>query len=340
MVVASYEGNKSRLATCQSKLSNQKNTATLKYLLNPVFLIGLLILAFNDHLFKFEYHNWLTGKLSDFAGILILPFFLKFLFGGSKRAVIAATVLLFTWWKSPWSQPAIDFYNGFSPIGTGRVVDYTDLVAFTVLPLTWYALKYIDRLAFTPRVQQSWVSLLVFPLATLVFVATSDDEIFTFPSSNIESCCGLSSTMLPIGNGTIFTPSAFTPDFDGINDVFFPQTDGNIVRIDTFLIKDVETGVEIFRRENMTDLSNILAGWNGVNQDTIIAATYEFSISVTARDSTRGRHAGYVCALPCQDPIGQPRPENLNECLFSTQFDPMLGYRADIESGEELDCFD
>jgi hypothetical protein len=311
----------------------------LKFLLNPIFLIGLLILALNDHLFKYEYGNWLTGKLSDFAGVLILPFFLKFLFGGSKRAVIAATVLLFTWWKSPWSQPAIELYNGFSPIGTGRVVDYTDLIAFTVLPLTWYAMKYIDQLAFAPRVQQSWASLLVFPLATLVFVATSQVEDFPSPSSSIESCCGLSNTMQPMGNGNLFLPSAFTPDGDGVNDVLFPQTDGNIVRIDTFLISEVDSGTEVFRRENVTDFSPA-TGWDGMNGDTIFAATYSFNLWLTARDSTRGVYFGYVCALPCQSPTGEPRPGFLEQCLFSTQFDPMLGYRTDLDSGEELDCFD
>lgn len=312
----------------------------MKFLSNPVFLIGLAILAINDHFLKYEYGNWITGKLSDFAGILILPFFLKFLFGGSKRGVIAATVVLFTWWKSPLSQPAIDFYNSFSPIGTDRVVDYTDLIAFAILPMTWYAMKHIDQLAFTPRIQRSWASLLVFPLATLVFVATSTDEDFPIPSSSIESCCGLSNTLQPVGNGTVFLPSAFTPDGDGINDVFFIQTDGNIERVDSFLIREVDSGQAVFRRDNITDFSPT-EGWDGTNAGgAIVAATYEFIAWVVARDSSQNAYFGYVCALPCQNPTGEPRPEFLYECLFSTQFDPMLGYRADFESGEELDCFD
>lgn len=310
-----------------------------KFLLNPVFLIGLLVLALNDHLFKFAYGNWLTGKLSDVAGVLILPLFFTFLFGGSKRTVIAATVVLFSWWKSPWSQPAIDWYNAWTPISTGRVVDYTDLLAFAVLPLAWYTLKYIDQLALQPRFSPQLATYLVLPLASLAFVATSQDEDFAFPSSSIESCCGLGTISRQAGNGMVFLPAAFTPDGDGINDVLFPQTDGNIERIDSFLVFSIDTISEVFRLENSTDFSPA-AGWDGMVGDTILAATYEVRVWVTAQDSTRGVVSGYVCALPCQQPSGEPRPVNLDECVFGNQFDPMLGFNRELDSGEELDCFD
>jgi hypothetical protein len=42
-------------------------------LFNWIFLSGLILLALNDHLLKWQYSNWLTGKLSDFVGLLILP---------------------------------------------------------------------------------------------------------------------------------------------------------------------------------------------------------------------------------------------------------------------------
>lgn len=48
-------------------------------LLNWVFLPCLLVLALNDHFLKYGYPGWLTGKLSDFAGLLIFPLFLAYL---------------------------------------------------------------------------------------------------------------------------------------------------------------------------------------------------------------------------------------------------------------------
>jgi len=39
--------------------------------LNSYFVIGLIVLILNDFYLKYEYGNFVTGKLSDFAGLLI-----------------------------------------------------------------------------------------------------------------------------------------------------------------------------------------------------------------------------------------------------------------------------
>jgi hypothetical protein len=46
---------------------------------NPYFIGGLSILILNDWYLKQEYANYLTGKLSDFAGLLIFPLFIALL---------------------------------------------------------------------------------------------------------------------------------------------------------------------------------------------------------------------------------------------------------------------
>lgn len=47
-----------------------------KYLLHPVVLLALFLTAVNDHYLKYTFSNFITGKLSDFAGIFYFPFFL------------------------------------------------------------------------------------------------------------------------------------------------------------------------------------------------------------------------------------------------------------------------
>src|SRR3954462_10594003 len=103
-------------------------------LLNPVFIIGLLLLTLNDHWLKMRYPGVLTGKLSDFAGMLIFPLFLAFLFprqsGRPGHWVMPLlTGLWFIFWKSPASTPLIDWYNTWTPIAITRIVDYSDLLA-------------------------------------------------------------------------------------------------------------------------------------------------------------------------------------------------------------------
>ncbi len=42
-------------------------------LLSRVGLASMLLLGLNDHYLKWQYHNALTGKLSDFAGLVVFP---------------------------------------------------------------------------------------------------------------------------------------------------------------------------------------------------------------------------------------------------------------------------
>ena len=50
------------------------------YLRHPIALSALFLTALNDHYFKYQFHNFLTGKISDFTGLFYFPFFLYALF--------------------------------------------------------------------------------------------------------------------------------------------------------------------------------------------------------------------------------------------------------------------
>jgi branched-subunit amino acid permease len=83
-------------------------------ILNPAFLICLVVLFLNDHFFKFYYTSWFTGKLSDIAGIILLPMLLTYLFPKLKQNSVFVAGLLFTFWKSPFSEGFIKVYNSLA----------------------------------------------------------------------------------------------------------------------------------------------------------------------------------------------------------------------------------
>ena len=114
------------------------NSRQYNLLLHPFFLLNLLLLLLNDFLFKYEFHNWLTGKLSDFSGLFVFAVFFIVLFPSSKKLVIILVALFFWWWKSEWSTPLILLLNNRLNIPVQRVIDYTDLYALFVLPLSLY----------------------------------------------------------------------------------------------------------------------------------------------------------------------------------------------------------
>ncbi|WP_210465373.1 hypothetical protein [Rufibacter roseolus] len=102
----------------------------------PLFFLGLVILLVNDFYLKYEFHNELTGKLSDFAGLFIFPYFFSAVRPQSKNAIYLATAVVFFIWKSPISQPLIEFCNSLG-VAANRTVDYTDLLAIFILPLSY-----------------------------------------------------------------------------------------------------------------------------------------------------------------------------------------------------------
>lgn len=112
--------------------------AKASLLLHPVFIISLLLLLGNDFFWKQLYPGWVTGKLSDAAGLIVLAVFILELFPTlGKWRTAMATALFFCWWKSPLSQPLIETLHVDLGVPVQRVIDYTDLLLLPVLSLIW-----------------------------------------------------------------------------------------------------------------------------------------------------------------------------------------------------------
>ncbi len=147
-------------------------------LISPLFLIGLFILLLDDFVLKAQFHNFLTGKLSDFAGLFIFPLFFSGFFPRRKVLIFTLTGFLFIFWKSPFSQSLIDLWNSLQFLRIGRTIDYTDLLALLVLPLSYFYFKTKTQkqkmfpLHFAKRVLASFVVL----LSVFAFTATSYEE--------------------------------------------------------------------------------------------------------------------------------------------------------------------
>lgn len=112
-------------------------------LLSPGFVLGLLLLLANDFVFKSAFHNSITGKLSDFAGLFVFPLFLTVFARRTKWVIFLLTALGFGYWKSIYSQPLINAWNDLQLFHIGRTVDISDLAALAVLPASYiYGLRH------------------------------------------------------------------------------------------------------------------------------------------------------------------------------------------------------
>lgn len=134
-----------------------------------LFLTSVALLLLNDLFLKYEYHNAFTGKLSDFAGLFAFPYFFAVFFPGRAKAIYVATALLFVYWKSELIQPLLNLAHAYG-LGFNRVVDYTDLAALAILPLSYLHFKADGKMA----VKTGTISKpVIIALCCFAFVATS-----------------------------------------------------------------------------------------------------------------------------------------------------------------------
>ncbi len=112
-----------------------RGTTRLDVFATPQFIATLLLLLLNDHVLKYSFPGWLTGKLSDFAGVFVFVSFFYACFPKRNALINYSTAFIFILWKSPYSQLLIDYWNSLNILVVERVVDYTDLLALTILPV-------------------------------------------------------------------------------------------------------------------------------------------------------------------------------------------------------------
>jgi len=114
----------------------------IELITSRLFILGLIILILNDNLLKYFFPGFISGKLSDFSGMLIFPIFISIFIYRWKKLVYILTGILFIYWKSSLSQPCIDFWNSLCIINIYRTIDYSDLIALIILPFSY---KYINE---------------------------------------------------------------------------------------------------------------------------------------------------------------------------------------------------
>lgn len=208
--------------------------ANLNLFSRPLFLLGLLLLITNDFYFKYAYPGILTGKLSDFAGLFIFPYFFSVFFEKQTKYIYIATGLFFMYWKLEMAQPFIDLLAKVTQLPLYRTVDATDLIALLILPVSY---QYFKRELYVPVKADLIVNMLVITMSCFSFVATTLQK-------------AVSELNLPSGKGFVIPIS----EYDYLNQ--FKEPNKRPIGYDHFYIAEldikvyVETEVKAFDKKN------------------------------------------------------------------------------------------
>jgi hypothetical protein len=124
--------------------------------------VALCVLVLNDHWLKHAalLPGWLTGKLSDFAGLIVAPLALGALIGARRGAArlgsFALVVVPFVAIKtSPAVAREVEQLTRVVGLDWRLWADWTDLVALVILPLAWRLQETSTRR--TSRGRASWL---------------------------------------------------------------------------------------------------------------------------------------------------------------------------------------
>ena len=111
----------------------------LASLASPAFIAALALLVLNDFVLKPAFHNAVTGKLSDFAGLFALTLFVVTLWPRWRWSAGCALAAAFTFWKTSHADSLIESLNVLLPFAVSRTVDLADLIALPMIPLAAWA---------------------------------------------------------------------------------------------------------------------------------------------------------------------------------------------------------
>ncbi len=171
--------------------------------------------------------------------------------------------------------------------------------------------------------------LLPFSICILFIACNKDDKIFS-------GCCDNPALEATVGNGRIYIPNIFTPDGDGINDVFFVF--GDSIREITSITLSNEDGSSVFG-SGLFEVNNPDHGWNGRIGGKVIKGMFDYTITVVAENGVISVLEGKVCNHPCNEDGSGPRVSEVEKCQFSVQVTDGR-FDATIPSHESNECFE
>jgi len=238
----------------------------LSLLTDKFFIWGLFSLLINDLILKYQFGGFVTGKLSDIAGLFIFPFFWSTFFVRHELKVYLLTILIFAVWKTPLSTDLINWTNHTLGTEFSRVVDYTDLVTLLILPISYLHFKRKIDTNYEHNFRTA--PILIIGISLFAFVAT------TLPRKEVKTDLQIGeSYIIDLAKQEIFTnrmePARGLSDSIKSNmadSLFFLEFDSDghdlMAKVKIYKIEEEKTMIEFVSLTSYTVTGGLFSGFD------------------------------------------------------------------------------
>jgi hypothetical protein len=152
----------------------------LAALSHPLILLSIALLLINDHILKVYYPSWVTGKLSDVAGLFFFPILLSAILNiicgplnlSSRHVAMMAFGFTGIWFGLIKTHPLFGdltetFLSGLLSMPTQIICDPTDLIALGMLLPAWQLRTIAEKQENAKIGKLSYFTLCAASIATL-----------------------------------------------------------------------------------------------------------------------------------------------------------------------------
>ena len=175
-------------------------------------------------------------------------------------------------------------------------------------------------------------------LLSLAQACKSDDEGSGMNNENMvetfdNSCCKEPHLEACVGGAKVYVPNAFTPNGDGINDLFLVEGNEGISKVVSFKVFKAD-GTMVYEASDFP-LNDPSFGWNGAFPDgTLEQAIYSYSLSIENIGNQVYDFEGTVCCR-IDGPNDFPCVDLEKNCAYSSQHDGNGGFDPALPNFED-----